>query len=1202
MALERYGLGAIITADEKPFVASTDRARDSLGRFILTASRAPAVVSSMNASISRAAMIMQRGASQISRGTQTLAAGLRSAALGALPLTLAVGAGLSQAAKFEKQMSVVASITRASERDMAALTKEAKRMGIISVFSATQAGEAMEYLARAGATTDQVIAALSGTMNAAAADGIELSTAADIVAQVVKSMNLGWGEAAHVADVLALASASANTNITLLGESFKYGASIAKGLDISLEQTTTILAKLGDAGLKGSIAGTSFVNMMNKLMKPSEKASKYLEKWKIVLEDSNKKLLPISTIVQQISDHMNKIPSATERASLAIEMFGLRGVKAYNALRMQGKDAIDDLENKLIAASYGVGAATEMAERRLDNLLGRLTLFGASVESLSIGLFDPLLKSFTPTVEEMTKGLNSILFSLDALSDMRKEESKQNSESAILISKEIANRLQAAGATEAYANTTKSAIQVLSRMQMSEEDLSRAQIEARKRGVMAAIDAESRRRAEMIKTAQMSAAGIKDEEKLGDARKAMIDNQIKAMTEARRAEAKKQIELAFSGAQGSVEAQRRLRQQVLNEALASNKDLSEADQKALAKQLDNYLMLESESLKRGDAIRSEIFSIEKLQEINEKYGSAAVQIALGMQDAIDGIRDAWDSMIRRIKEFGKTLEDKLGKEGLRKLAKYAVYFAIIAAAIIPIALAATALSFILGGLMKVFLGLKMIAVGALTVIKGALMLLSAAFWPIVIAVGILGVAFAFYRKEGESFGQTMIRFWEDAKQVALNFYNAVKQIWNGFIERWNEVSEGLKESWKNLWDGIVTKVENTVNVIKEKLNSIFGHWIQGLKDIEVNWSSVGASIANAIVWISDVVIGAIDLIVSVIMTTAEIIMSVMEGPLNFMVSMVDTIRAGWSEFSVVFMEAWESIKDTFGSVITEIRAAFNEVINEFFGGSEQSSEAWVTAGRTIGAAILAALHTVAWAVKWIVKGIGTAISSTVYIIKTLLINLKRIFGDAFTGMQQIMEGDFLSGIKRIGAAIFNALTLPIRTALGSLLKLARSIPGIEGAADFLGIDLNKVQKWLDEGITFEADRKKEKNVALFKQAAVGAEEATKQSAKADDEFKKSVRDATEISRSKALLDSINDLKTQQQKRAMQTPKTDVNVNLEDKRVLDINNKMCVEGEELDVATSRHRQEIHDRAGYKSTPWQRRVMLEHGAAPVKRSAS
>lgn len=1204
MALERYGLGALITADSKPFVSETGRAHNSLGQFVKTANQAPAAMSRMGASVSRASQIMRQGAAQMATGAQQLGAGLRNAALGALPLTVAVGAGIVKAAQFEKQMSAVGAVTRANEQDMAKLNKEAKRMGIVSVFSATQAGEAMEHLARAGANADQIIASLGGTMNAAAADSIDLATASNIVAQTVKAMDLQWSDAAHVADVLALTSASANTNITMLGESFKYGASMAKGLNISLEETSAVFGKLGDAGLKGSIAGTSFVNMMNKLIKPTGAAEAKMKEWGITLEDSNKELKPISTIIHEISTKMEAIPSAAERAALSVEFFGLRGVKAYNALRIQGKEAIDDLENKLIAASYGIGAAAEAAEKRLDNFLGRLTLFGASVESLSIGLFAPMLKAFTPVVEEMTTGLNNVLFSLDALNDIQAEESKQNAESAQLIAKTVNQRLQAAGAVESYAKSTRSAIQVLNRMQMSEEDLSRAQIEARKRGVLASFEAESRRRAEMIKTAQLAAANVNTEDQLGDARRKMMNQQIKAMTDARKAEVQKQIDIAFSGARGAADAQKWLRQRVLEEALASNKAMTDAERDAMVQSMDNLMVLEAEKAKRADQLRAEIFSIEKLQEIERKHGSAAVQIALGIQDAVNGIIESWEGLVSSVKEFGKTLESKLGKDGLRTLSKYATYFAIIAAAIVPLALAATAFSFILGGLAKAFIGLKTMAIGALTVIKGALAAVAAAFWPIVAVVAVLAVAFAFYRKEGESFGDTMTRLWGDIKKAAMDFYGAVKEIIAGFQARWNEVVGGVAERWASLWESVVSRVENTVAKIKAKFNEIFGHWFAGMEDLEISWSAVGAAIVDGIVWISDAVITVIDLIVSAATTAAETIMSVLEGPLEFVVALIDTVRANLDSFIQVVTDMWQPVKETFLMVFGEIKSAIAEISAELFGSSEQASASWAEAGRVVGAAILAVLHTVATVIKWVVKGVGQVISTVVHIVKNVIIGAKRYIENVFGGIMQILEGDFLGGIKRIGIAIFNALTMPIRAALGGLLKLVRKIPQVEEGLKFMGVDVNSIQRWLDEGISYEGENQREKRRTTEMAAQKASEtldEKSKEKAVKVDVQSSSPDFAAQIAEKKGLVEAIGDLKTQQKRKAAQPPQVDVGVNLEDKRTLDIKNQMCVDGEGLNVASSRHKQEIHDRAGYKSTPWQRRAMLEHGAAPVKRAA-
>ncbi len=1199
MALERYGLGALITADDKPFVAATDRARDSLGRFVSTANGAPSVMSRMSASLSQAAATMKQGAAQISNGVQQLGSGLRSAALGALPLTAAVGAGISQAATFERQMSVVGSITRANEIDMAKLSKEAKRMGIISVFSATQAGQGMEYLARAGADTEQIIVSLQGAMNAAAADSIELGTASDIIAQTIKSMGLQWEDAAHVADVLSLASASANTNITMLGESFTYGASMAKSLGIPLEELTAIFGKLGDAGLQGSLAGTSFTNMMNKLVKPSEKAETTLRKWNVTLTEPSGKLKNVSTIIGQISNNMDKIPSAATRAKLAVELFGLRGAKAYNALRLQGKEALDDLENKLIAASYGVGAATEMADRRLDNFLGRLVLFGASIESLSIGLFAPMLKAFTPVVEQMTDGLNSILFSLDALNDIRTEESKQNAESALLISKVTSERLQAAGATEEYAKSTRSAIQVLSRMEMSEENLSRAQVEARKRGVLAVFEAESRRRAEMIKTSHLAAANVHSEEQLGDSRLKMMNNQVAAMEKARQTEAQKQIDLAFSGAKGSAEAQKWLRRRVLEEALSSNKSLSDVQRETAIQEIDNMIMLESEASKKSDSIRAQIFSIEKLQEIENKYGSSAVQIALGLQDAIDGIIDKWYDLIAVVKQQGRNLESVLGKEGLRTLSKYAMYFVVIAAAIVPVALAATAFSFVLGGLTKAFIGLKTIVTGVFTIIKGVMVAAASSLIPLTIAIGVLAVAFAFYRREGESFGETMIRLWGDIKTVVIKFYNVVHRIVVGFISRWNEVVGGISTRWRELWNSVVTRVEETISKIKNRFNRIFSVWFSGVDGMEIKWENVGAAIVNAIVWVSDAIIIVIDTIIWMATTAADTITNFIQGPLDHLYSFAQAIAWRWEELKNSFINLWNVIKISFGDMYSDLSGLFGELASVFNIFTTSAENDFTSLYSFIGALFTNLVEIIAEVLSIIIPISSAVFGNMLATATTIVYGIKSVFTDAFGGILSILEGNFLEGIKRIGIALFNFLTLPIRTAITALIDLVSRIPGVDEGLFKLGIDLDSLKKWTKEGITYEGGETKKPAISPMMKATekIGEEKAIKVDVQSS-----SPDFAEQISEKKGLLESINDLKTQQKRKETETPEVNVDVNLDDKRTLDIKNNMCVDGESLNVASARHKQEIHDRAGYKSTPWQRRVMAEHGAAPVKRGAA
>ncbi|KKN30256.1 hypothetical protein LCGC14_0835710, partial [marine sediment metagenome] len=244
MAFERIGVGGFLSFNEKAGIASMNRAK--------------------------AAFVgLRKSAVSAGKGISKIGAGVRAAGIASLGATAGLGVGLAIAAGFEKQMSAVGAITRSNTEDMTRLTDEARRQGIVSVFSATESAEAMEFLGRAGFDTSQVIEGLGGVMAAAAAEGIGLADSADIIARVVKSMGLEIDRASNVADILALTSAKSNTNILALGESFKLGAPAAKQMGISVEETAAVFGKLADAGLRGSIGGTAFTNMLNKIAKPS---------------------------------------------------------------------------------------------------------------------------------------------------------------------------------------------------------------------------------------------------------------------------------------------------------------------------------------------------------------------------------------------------------------------------------------------------------------------------------------------------------------------------------------------------------------------------------------------------------------------------------------------------------------------------------------------------------------------------------------------------------------------------------------------------------------------------------------------------------------------------------------------------------------------------------------------------------------------
>jgi TP901 family phage tail tape measure protein len=462
--LEKLGIGAIFTFNEKPGVKGLRRAKSALDKFTFATHkgktglqfhefefkkntraantfsntiggvavrraenfgramrRVGIILKGVRAGISKTGQILRKMVSSMRSGFNQISSGVRSVAIGMAPAGLALGLGVKTAADFEHQMSAVSAVTRANSVDMKSLKQEAERMGIVSMFSATQAGKGMEFLGRAGAKPHEIIAALQGTMNAAAADMIEMGTAADIIAGIVKSMGLEWGEAAHVADTLAFVSADAKTNIISLGESFTYAAPLARSLGIGFDELTGILGKLADANLRGSIGGTSLGNMLLKMSKKTEKAEEIMKKYNLTWTDANKKLKPISTIVTEVEKALSTLEDPTERSAAAIELFGLRGMKAYNALAASGKEATDTLIAGAKRSSDGIGVATEMANKRLDNLKGQLTLFKSSVEALAIKVLGPMLRPFSKAVENVRNGLNDVLTIFQQLNDAERE-------------------------------------------------------------------------------------------------------------------------------------------------------------------------------------------------------------------------------------------------------------------------------------------------------------------------------------------------------------------------------------------------------------------------------------------------------------------------------------------------------------------------------------------------------------------------------------------------------------------------------------------------------------------------------------------------------------------------------------------------------------------------------------------------------------
>lgn len=210
---------------------------------------------------------------------------------------------------FEAGMSEVQAISGASGKDLERLSNKAKEMGATTKFSATESATALKYMAMAGWKTNQMVSGLAGVMNLAAASGEDLGTVSDIVTDSMTAFGLKANQSGHFADVLAKASSSSNTNVGLMGETFKYVAPLAGSMGYSIEDTATAIGLMANAGIKGSQAGTSLRSILTRLVKPPKDAAAALSELGISTTNADGSMKPLR---QTMSELREKFSGLTE--------------------------------------------------------------------------------------------------------------------------------------------------------------------------------------------------------------------------------------------------------------------------------------------------------------------------------------------------------------------------------------------------------------------------------------------------------------------------------------------------------------------------------------------------------------------------------------------------------------------------------------------------------------------------------------------------------------------------------------------------------------------------------------------------------------------------------------------------------------------------------------------------------------------------
>lgn len=304
---------------------------------------------------------------------------------------------------FEAAMSKVSAISGATGKDLAALTAKAKEMGAKTKFSAAESAQAFGYMAMAGWDTKAMLDGIDGIMSLSAADGLDLATTSDIVTDALTAFGLQAKDSGHFADVLAKASSSANTNVSMLGESFKYVAPLAGSLGYSVEDMSVALGLMANASVKGSMAGTSLKTALSNMAAPTKQMAGVMERYGLSLTDAHGKMLPLADVTQQLRDKLGSLSEA-EQSAAASTLFGKEAMSGMLAII----NASDKDYQKLVESINNAdGAAKQMADTMQDNLQGQFTIFKSSLEGLGLEIYDSLqtpLKEATKTgIEDVNK-------------------------------------------------------------------------------------------------------------------------------------------------------------------------------------------------------------------------------------------------------------------------------------------------------------------------------------------------------------------------------------------------------------------------------------------------------------------------------------------------------------------------------------------------------------------------------------------------------------------------------------------------------------------------------------------------------------------------------------------------------------------------------------------------------------------------------
>lgn len=334
-----------------------------------------------------------------------------------LPVTAAVTglgtAAVKTAADFDSEMSKVSAISGATGDDFDQLRAKAREMGAKTKFSASEAASAMEYMAMAGWKTGDMLNGIEGIMNLAAASGEDLATTSDIVTDALTAFGLSAADSGHFADILAAASSNANTNVSMMGETFKYCAPIAGALGFSAEDTAEAIGLMANSGIKASQAGTSLRTIMNNLSGEVTFVGKNIGEVTIATSNADGSMRSLNDILADCRVAFSGL-SESEKAANAEALVSKNAMSGFLTLMNSSETDINKLRGAIENCD---GASESMAETMQDNLNGQLTILKSQLEELAISFGDILM----PTIRKIVSAVQQFVDKLNSMDESTRE-------------------------------------------------------------------------------------------------------------------------------------------------------------------------------------------------------------------------------------------------------------------------------------------------------------------------------------------------------------------------------------------------------------------------------------------------------------------------------------------------------------------------------------------------------------------------------------------------------------------------------------------------------------------------------------------------------------------------------------------------------------------------------------------------------------